>query len=323
MIGSVRFRARAWYVATMLMLPLVGYAEAQENCPGEVHEYDALALNPAAEAFTKMHQLLETMREKNCSAERNERGRIFATYLMGLFKQKAITAAQAQFTKLADFSDDPELLYEAAKGLKQSAFHAQSKQEAQKRYVQAVETVERAMQGIDSGSARSIDLPTDLSQDLVKLSITVRALAPEFISRKYRSVSASDQQSPIEFELNKTTFTTKGQSALQEMAQTFRSAEAGQVLLLRGHTDVTASADHNCKLSHARAEAVRDALKQRGLTFAIAVHGLGESEPPLSSDNQDLGNEQIDQVARRVEALWVRADEVAEMACPMTERAKR
>jgi outer membrane protein OmpA-like peptidoglycan-associated protein len=54
---------------------------------------------------------------------------------------------------------------------------------------------------------------------------------------------------------------------------------------VRGHTDSTASADYNQKLSEARANAVRDYFISRGIQpERIKAKGFGETRPTASNE---------------------------------------
>ena len=57
---------------------------------------------------------------------------------------------------------------------------------------------------------------------------------------------------------------------------------------VQGHTDSTASAEHNQKLSEARAKAVRDYFIQQGIASErVRAKGYGETQPVASNDTPE------------------------------------
>lgn len=75
------------------------------------------------------------------------------------------------------------------------------------------------------------------------------------------------------------------------------AAAPGTAIEIGVHTDTRGSAEANRALSQARADAVLDALSQRGLVNPMAARGFGESRPAVVPDDTPLTQE----VNRRVE----------------------
>ncbi len=75
------------------------------------------------------------------------------------------------------------------------------------------------------------------------------------------------------------------------------AAAPGTAIEIGAHTDTRGSAEANRALSQARADAVLDALTQRGVVNSMAARGFGESRPAVVPDDTPLTQE----VNRRVE----------------------
>ena len=87
-------------------------------------------------------------------------------------------------------------------------------------------------------------------------------------------------------------------NALDEL-YSFLIANPDVRIRITGHTDNTASQDYNLRLSKGRAEAVKQAMVQRGIDpLRIETVGKGMSEPVADNDTE-AGRQQN----RRVELL--------------------
>ncbi|MGP0011421.1 OmpA family protein [Pseudomonas sp.] len=65
-------------------------------------------------------------------------------------------------------------------------------------------------------------------------------------------------------------------------------AQPGWLIVIAGHTDATGNAEHNLKLSRARAAAVHDWMQRMGdiPDSCFAVQGFGASQPIASNDTE-------------------------------------
>lgn len=73
--------------------------------------------------------------------------------------------------------------------------------------------------------------------------------------------------------------------ALQRAAAEIKNMPANSVIEIAGHTDNTGNADTNMTLSERRAEAVRDALVQDGVSPSmLTAKGYGDSQPIAAND---------------------------------------
>ena len=76
-----------------------------------------------------------------------------------------------------------------------------------------------------------------------------------------------------------------------------------RVILVYGHTDTTGTEAHNEGLARRRAEAVRDALIERGVDATrLVTEGYGETEPAVSPERSAAERARN----RRVELFWLR-----------------
>jgi len=62
--------------------------------------------------------------------------------------------------------------------------------------------------------------------------------------------------------------------------------QGAKSVVLEGHADVRGDASYNQDLSERRAQAVKDALGERGVTVDVAVRGQGTSDPVLKGTTE-------------------------------------
>jgi outer membrane protein OmpA-like peptidoglycan-associated protein len=92
--------------------------------------------------------------------------------------------------------------------------------------------------------------------------------------------------------------TPQGLQSLDRLAQ-FLKRHPQRTAMIEGFTDSTGSADHNQALSDRRADAVRQAVVERGIEGArLETHGYGEAHPV--ADNDSASGRQMN---RRVEII--------------------
>jgi outer membrane protein OmpA-like peptidoglycan-associated protein len=119
-------------------------------------------------------------------------------------------------------------------------------------------------------------------------------------SRSVRGIVPRAIPVPITFEYAKTTFTSVGAEAAQELLTAVKEQQPSQIVLV-GHTDVRGGAETNMKLSVARAEAVANFLRENGINATIDATGRGANEPIQLADTSGLTQEDIYTLNRRVE----------------------
>src|SRR3954466_5489411 len=105
---------------------------------------------------------------------------------------------------------------------------------------------------------------------------------------------------PITFDYAKTSFTSVGKEAAQELLSAIKEQHPGRITLV-GHTDVRGSAETNMSLSSARAEAVAAYLRENGVDASVETIGRGANEPIRLDDTSGLTQEDIYALNRRVE----------------------
>ena len=91
----------------------------------------------------------------------------------------------------------------------------------------------------------------------------------------------------INFKFDSSQIEPDSERILNQAVETLNKASSVDVRI-EGHTDSTGSDAYNDKLSHRRANAVRDYLVQHGIAAArLTTDGKGESQPVASNDTAD------------------------------------
>jgi OmpA-OmpF porin, OOP family len=117
------------------------------------------------------------------------------------------------------------------------------------------------------------------------------AAQPEPAAEEPKEGEAITLPDQIEFELDQARIkqTPKTLSTLQQLADLMKSHPRITKLRIEGHTDDTGSADHNAKLSNARAKAVAKWLEQHDVPAArLTTTGYGAARP-LESNASPIG----------------------------------
>ena len=121
------------------------------------------------------------------------------------------------------------------------------------------------------------------------------SLNPSYTVNNGLRVSAAEQnlldetlaKRIIEFESGKATLTDSGKGILDEMAAAMRKVKGKKVEVI-GHTDNVGLRDSNLALSHARAQAVRGYLADRGISQdMVMVSGQGPDRPVAENSSAD------------------------------------
>jgi len=119
-----------------------------------------------------------------------------------------------------------------------------------------------------------------------------------------RGVKIERVSLPVQFVFARTELTSEGYKAAEDLASLLKNESPSPAgITLVGHTDRVGTDQANMVLSLARATAVAEFLRQRGITIRIAVRGVGFHEPYDAADRTELSQEQIDQLDRRVELV--------------------
>lgn len=102
----------------------------------------------------------------------------------------------------------------------------------------------------------------------------------------------------INFDTDKSTLKADGKEAVAEIAKTM-DADRDLKISIDGYTDNTGSAEHNLKLSQARAETVKEELVRSGIAAdRLSAKGYGQ-ENPIADNSTEEGKAQN----RRVELV--------------------
>ncbi|MCU1281860.1 MAG: hypothetical protein JWM53_5406 [bacterium] len=90
---------------------------------------------------------------------------------------------------------------------------------------------------------------------------------------------------PLYFAFDSTALVPDAQKWVQHDAACLKARGAKRVVL-KGYADARGDEGYNADLSLRRAEAVKDALGQHGLTVEVAVEGEGETDPVLKGTTE-------------------------------------
>lgn len=93
---------------------------------------------------------------------------------------------------------------------------------------------------------------------------------------------------PIQFDTAKATIKAESNAILDEAANTIKKMKAGTKVEIQGYTDSDGDDNANMKLSQDRADSVKAALVQRGVSAdMLSTKGFGETNPIASNDTAE------------------------------------
>lgn len=182
-----------------------------------------------------------------------------------------------------------------------------------KDYPAAVEAYEAAINDIRNVKDVPKAPPREIEEYLAKRAYQAKSLAPSYISSRgvrgqaegvmvptFRNFTAVSVPVPIRFDTNEAVLTADGDKAVDDLYNFLKAQSIGEVTLI-GHTDERGSSEHNMRLSSARALAVAEALRRRGLPIFIRVVGRGDREPFAADDRSKYSRDDLYSFDRRVE----------------------
>ncbi len=141
-------------------------------------------------------------------------------------------------------------------------------------------------------------LPPTLAAPPVAAPVTAPAATPAATSACERAMSDVVAQSRIEFATARADIADSSAPTLDALAQAAKTCTG--VIEVQGHTDSVGQPDRNLRLSNARAESVRQALVERGLSRdRLTSRGFGESNP-LADNGTPEGRAQNRRIEFRV-----------------------
>jgi OOP family OmpA-OmpF porin len=106
----------------------------------------------------------------------------------------------------------------------------------------------------------------------------------------------SDDIHRVFFNLGSTAIDAEGYRAIDAAVSAYRAAGMNSEVVVAGHADKVGGADANLRLSHARAEAVKDKLVASGIpSGSITEKYFGESQPlvPTADDVPNRNNRRV------------------------------
>ena len=91
----------------------------------------------------------------------------------------------------------------------------------------------------------------------------------------------------IRFEHDSAVIVEESQQLIADIAAVLAEHTELRVVHVVGHTDASGDDAHNLQLSEARAQAVVDAQRERGVTIELDARGAGETEPVCTEDTDE------------------------------------
>ncbi|UWU32029.1 DUF4384 domain-containing protein (plasmid) [Rhizobium sp. WSM1274] len=247
----------------------------------------------------------------------NAQRRVAALRLSAAQEMMAANQPVADYEPLLVAADSPQVLWQASATLGEIYFSARRFADAAADYQQAIEIIKNETRTPKAPPAETIS-------DLIQRAAQARILAanptsdhPEgsfvpaekdhrsgvlggIYSENVRGIVPVSIPVPITFDFNKSSFTSIGTEAAEELLEALKEQKPGRVILI-GHTDHRGGDDYNQKLSERRAQAVADFLKSKGIDATIDAEGRGASEPVDVTATANLTEDDVDALNRRVE----------------------
>ncbi|MGO4115008.1 DUF4384 domain-containing protein [Rhizobium ruizarguesonis] len=247
----------------------------------------------------------------------NAQRRVAALRLSAAQEMMAANQPVADYEPLLIAADSPQVLWQASATLGEIYFSARRFADAAADYQQAIEIIKNETRTPKAPPAETIS-------DLIQRAAQARILAanptsdhPEgsfvpaekdhrsgvlggIYSENVRGIEPVSIPVPITFDFNKSSFTSIGTEAAEELLEALKEQKPGRVILI-GHTDRRGGDDYNQKLSERRAQAVADFLKSNGIDATIDAEGRGASEPVDVTATANLTEDDVDALNRRVE----------------------
>jgi outer membrane protein OmpA-like peptidoglycan-associated protein len=222
----------------------------------------------------------------------------------------------ADYERLLVEAERPQVLWQASATLGDVRFGQRQFVEAAQAYDRAIEIVKNealtptapSKFDIDglfdrAGQARLLaaNAPTEKGAKFVKTARNQRdGKLGGLYSPSVRGIVPRAIPIPITFEFAKTSFTNVGELAARELVTAIKEQQPSRIVLV-GHTDVRGSEQLNMKLSHDRAEAVANLLRESGIEAKVDTIGKGSTEPMRLTDTSGLSQDDIYSLNRRVE----------------------
>ncbi|WP_434730282.1 DUF4384 domain-containing protein [Rhizobium binae] len=247
----------------------------------------------------------------------NAQRRVAALRLAAAQEMMAADKPVAEYEPLLVAADSPQVLWQASATLGEIYFSARRFADAAADYQQAIEIIKNETRTPKAP-------PADTISDLIQRAAQARILAANptsdnpqgsfvpaekdhrsgvlggIYSENVRGIVPVSIPVPITFDFDKSTFTSIGTEAAQELLEALKEQKPGRIILI-GHTDRKGGDDYNKKLSERRAQAVADFLKKNGIDATIDAEGRGASEPVDVTATANLTEDDIDALNRRVE----------------------
>ncbi|PDS81336.1 DUF4384 domain-containing protein [Rhizobium sp. L43] len=286
--------------ACTALLDKLNTAVAAKDIPAAASEADAIAVSADCGQF-----------------QINAQRRVAALRLTAAQEMMADNKPVADYEPLLVAADSPQVLWQASATLGEIYFSARRFADAAADYQQAIEIIKNETRTPKAPPAETIS-------DLIQRAAQARILAANptsdnpqgsfvpaekdhrsgvlggIYSENVRGIVPVSIPVPITFDFDKSSFTSIGTEAAEELLEALKEQKPGRIILV-GHTDRRGGDDYNQKLSERRAQAVADFLKSHGIDATIDAEGRGASEPVDVTATANLTEDDVDALNRRVE----------------------
>jgi outer membrane protein OmpA-like peptidoglycan-associated protein len=307
---------RVWIVPLVCAVVAVSAPAKAGDCAQSVEEFNR-AVDAGREADAQYQVDLIAM-DADCGRFQVATQRRLAAFRLAAVQfMMARGRPSADYERLMTEAERPEVLWQASATLGEVRF-------GERRFVDAAMAFDRAIE-IVKNEARTPAAPSKFEiEGLVSRAGQARLLAANLASANDNGGfvrTARDQRDgrlggiyspsvrgitpraipiPITFDYAKTSFTSIGREAAQELLSVIKEQQPKRITLI-GHTDVRGAAETNMTLSNARAEAVAAFLRENGVDAAVETIGKGANDPIRLNDTSGLTQEDIYALNRRVE----------------------
>jgi len=275
--------------ALFAMAALAGCASVPENSLlNEARsDYSAAQANPQVTSLapTELKQAGDALEKANDAANKKEDAAV-VSHLAYLAKQRIAIAEETAKQKAAEAvvtsaeTERSKIRLEArtaeASKAQQSAEAAQRQAEASK---ESAEASQRQAEASQQQSEMSQQQAREAEMRASQLETQLKELNAQKTERGL-VITLGD----VLFDTNKAQLKSGGSRSLQKLADFLKQYPQRNVRV-EGYTDSTGSADYNLELSDRRANAVRTALVDLGISNdRITTHGYGEESPVAGND---------------------------------------
>jgi outer membrane protein OmpA-like peptidoglycan-associated protein len=284
-----RISALARMLSLTSLILLAGTGAAFSKCAELLGEFNQALQQRQIEVLLPLEQQIAV--DAMCSRHLVEVQRRRAALQLRLASEMiAEGRPEADYEPLIVAADQPEVLWHAAQALGNVRF-------AQRQFVDAAMAYDRALEIIKNPSKTPTAPDSETIETIADRVVYSRQLAatqaeggqaPVFVpaarnrdgtvggilSPNIRGFTPKSVPLPVTFHTAQTTFTEVGEAAAEEFLAAVREQQPETITII-GHADERGPHEYNMQLSSDRAQAVKNYLRDHGVTAAIVTLGKG------------------------------------------------